>query len=169
MVGTSGSGKTTLAARLAKAIGATHVELDALFWEEGWREADVETFRERAASALRSRRWVACGNYWSKLNDITWAQADTVVWLDLPFRTCYRRIVIRTLQRSLMRVQLWSGNRETIGGLWQSDSLLREIRARKQQFATRYAEATDDPQFAHVTVIRLRSPREVRRWSRTNL
>src|SRR5687767_12884147 len=95
VVGTSGSGKTTFARRLAAATDGVHVELDGLFWDAGWQEADIATFRERAMVALAAPRWVACGNYWSKLNDLTWARADTVIWLDLPVTTCRRRIVVR--------------------------------------------------------------------------
>ena len=166
VVGTSGAGKTTLARDLAAALGARHVELDALFWEPGWQEAEVEDFRRRVAAALDVPRWVACGNYWSKAKDLTWARADTVVWLDLPARTCYRRIVVRTVRRSLGRVELWSGNRESIRNLWGPSSLLREVRPRKALFATRYVEAAADPAFAHLDVVRLRSHREVRRWRR---
>ena len=165
VVGTSGSGKTTLARHLAQVISVPHVELDALFWNADWEQADIQTFRARAAAALDGDRWVACGNYWSKLKDLTWARADTVVWLDLPLRTCYRRIVSRTLTRSVLRQQLWGGNRESVANLWASDSLLREIGGRKKQFAQRYGTATQE--YPHLIVVRLTSAADVRRWRRT--
>lgn len=166
VVGTSGSGKTTTARRLAAVLDARHVELDALFWNPGWEEADVPTFRARVCDALDTPSWVACGNYWSKLRDMTWASADTVVWLDLPVRTCRRRVVVRTLQRSLLRRDLWSGNRERLGDLWAADSLVRPLRARKRAFTARYAGAAADTSFAHIEVVRLTSPAQVRRWMR---
>jgi adenylate kinase family enzyme len=164
VVGTSGSGKTTFARRLATVIDAPHVELDALFWNPNWQEADLQTFRARAAEALSGPRWVACGNYWTKLKDITWGRAGTVIWLDLPAATCYRRIVLRTARRTLLREVLWSGNRETITALWATESLLRDVKSRKTTFTERYGAATKDPAYAHINVVHLTSAREVRRW-----
>ncbi len=42
VIGTSGSGKTTVARRIAESLGFPHVELDALHWEPGWKEAPID-------------------------------------------------------------------------------------------------------------------------------
>ena len=36
VVGTTGSGKTTVAAELARRLGVSHVEMDALYWGPDW-------------------------------------------------------------------------------------------------------------------------------------
>jgi adenylate kinase family enzyme len=81
VVGTTGSGKTTLAQQLAERLGYPHVELDALHWEPNWTEAPLDLFRARTAHALAGDTWVVDGNY-SKVRDIVWSRADTVVWLE---------------------------------------------------------------------------------------
>ena len=80
VVGTTGSGKSTLAERLAARIGGDFVDLDALNWGPNWTPAPIPEFRRRAAAALSGERWVVAGNY-SKLRDIVWGAADTLIWL----------------------------------------------------------------------------------------
>ncbi|MCY3700151.1 MAG: hypothetical protein OXH46_11095, partial [Gemmatimonadetes bacterium] len=54
VVGNSGSGKSTLGARLAEAMGAPFVELDALNWLPGWvglNQTDPDRFERRIREA----------------------------------------------------------------------------------------------------------------------
>ena len=107
IVGTSGSGKTTVAKRAAEALRFPFVELDALHWEPDWQEAPVEVFRERVSEATRESPWVVDGNY-SKVRDIVWARADTVIWLDYSFTLIFLRLLWRTFRRVINREELWS-------------------------------------------------------------
>jgi adenylate kinase family enzyme len=167
VVGLTGSGKTTLAGQLASRMDVPHVELDALFWEPGWVEAYPHVFRARIAEATSGHGWVTCGNYWSKAaHDILWPRADTIVWLDLPLRVALRRVTVRTVRRGLTGVELWSGNREHLGGLWAKDSLLRWAVANHSRLRDRYLASVDDPLWSHLEFVRLRTPGAVRRWLR---
>lgn len=58
VVGTSGSGKTTLARDLARRLGFSHIELDALNWEADWVTAPFARpeFRHLHVIQLRSPR-----------------------------------------------------------------------------------------------------------------
>jgi hypothetical protein len=84
VVGTTSSGKSTLAERLANKLEHDFIELDALHWEPGWKDAPLDVFRERVETATRARAWVVAGNY-SSARDIVWSRAEAVVWLDYPF------------------------------------------------------------------------------------
>jgi adenylate kinase family enzyme len=163
VVGTSGSGKTTLAQRLARNLNIPHVELDALHWGPDWTPAPLELFRERTARALGVEAWTTDGNY-SRVRDIVWGRADTVVWLNFPLLLVLWRVTWRTLRRSITRQELWSGNRESLREAFFGDSIiryaLRSHRRRKQQ----YPELFRQPEYRHLHVIELRSPGEVRRW-----
>jgi broad-specificity NMP kinase len=112
VVGTIGSGKTTFARKSAKLLDVPHVELDALHWEPNWVEAPNYLFRERVKQSLEGDSWVVDGNY-HQVRDIVWSRADTVVWLDYPFRTIIDRLARRTLRRILTHEELWNGIRNT--------------------------------------------------------
>lgn len=166
VVGLSGSGKSTFARTVAEALELPCVELDSLYWEPNWVDADPEVFRSRVAEATKGDRWAVCGNYWSKLGPYLWGRADTVIWLDLPLWLVEVRSVRRTVWRALSRAELWSGNRERIRHLWASDALWRYNLQSCRRLRARYSQAMDDPQWSHITFYRLRSRREVRDWVR---
>lgn len=66
VIGASGAGKSTFARRLSAALGAPHVELDAINWQPGWRDLsgqDPEEFRRRVSAALAADAWVSDGNF----------------------------------------------------------------------------------------------------------
>src|SRR5262249_29948937 len=110
VIGVTGSGKTTFAASLASRLHLPHVELDALHWEPDWRMAELEVFRNRVGSAAAGDGWVIEGNY-SKVRDLVWARADTVVWLDYSFPLTFVRLLRRTIARVRTGEELWNGNR----------------------------------------------------------
>ncbi len=163
VVGTTGSGKTTVASRLAARLGCPHIELDALHWAPGWQEVPLETFRARLAEAIQAERWVVDGNY-SKIADLTWRQADTIVWLDYPFFTVFRQLLWRTLRRIATRELLWGTNRESLGAMLGRDSILlwmlKTYRRRRKQYPILFRQ----PEYAHLTVVHLRSPVQTRAW-----
>lgn len=164
VVGTSGSGKSTFAAQLAARLRVPLIELDALNWGPSWTPADVETFRERARLATAADAWVCDGNY-SAVRPIVLERSDTVVWLDLPLRTCLWRVLRRTARRARTGEDLWgSGNRESWRKQVGRDSLawwvITTHRRRRRDYETRFA----DPALAHVRVHRFRSSSAAEAW-----
>jgi adenylate kinase family enzyme len=167
VVGTSGSGKTTLAHRLAQQLGIPHVELDALHWGPNWTHAPPDVFRERAAEALSGQAWTTDGNY-STVRDIVWERADTVVWLDYSLPVVMGRVTWRTLRRSIRREELWNENRERLQeALLSRDSIvwwaLRTYNRRKKEYPNLFSQ----PEYAHLNIVHLRSPRAAREWLST--
>jgi adenylate kinase family enzyme len=161
--GVSGSGKSTLGRRIAERIGAPYVELDALHHGPNWTEASADELQARVRPLVAQDRWVIDGGYRGKLGDLVVQRADTFVWLDLPIRIWTRRLAWRTFRRLLTREELWNGNRERLNFLfterpnlfgWAWQSHFRHRREFPEWIASQ-------PQ---MTLVRLRSPREVRRW-----
>jgi len=142
--GPSGSGKSTLARALAERLAVPVVELDAIYHgRPGWDDLSRDEFREAVAAILARETggWVIEGNY-GMVRDLILPLAETAVWLRLPFRTVYPRLVRRTIVRGLRHELLWgishwrAGIRNTAAGLARIPH--------------------------HARVIELRSPRAVR-------
>ena len=163
----SGSGKSTLGRALAGAIGAGFLELDSVFHQPGWVPLPDEDFRRRVGAAVAGERWVIDGNYSSKVRDLIWARADTVVWLDLPRWIVMRRVIWRSVNRAVRRTELWNGNREQWRNLFRRDKEESIIAWAWQTHAanrTKYAAAMADPAYAQLHFVRLKNPAEVRRF-----
>lgn len=163
VIGTTGAGKTAFAARLAAALGADHIELDALHWEPGWTPADRDAFRGRVADALSGDAWVTCGNY-RAVRDIVWSRADTVVFLDYPLPLMFGRLLRRTARRVVSRERVWGHSTETVRDVFARDSIfvwqLKTFRAKRRH----YREALADPRWAHIEFVRFRRPHEADAW-----
>lgn len=160
----SGSGKTTVGRALAERLGVPFVELDALVHGPGWTETGDEELRRLLTPILAEPAWVVDGSYSRKLGTMVLDSADTVVWLDLPIRVWFPRLVRRTARRVVRREELWNGNRETLrGALWGRESLFvwafrSHVRRRRA-----YPRA-----LAGYDVVRLRTPEEVTTWLETS-
>lgn len=163
VVGGPGSGKSTLARRAARALSASHVELDSIWWQQGWVHVEPVEFRNAVRDVLDSApRWVVDGNYVDEIAQSVWPLADTLVWLDFPRRTGFRRAVLRSVRRLLRKQELWNGNRERLDVL--SPQSLRRLWSRWPSYSERIRVLLDSTDIPHLTVVRLKSSEEVRRW-----
>jgi adenylate kinase family enzyme len=161
--GTSGAGKTVLAAEVARRLGLTYIELDALHHGPNWAEPTAEEFRARVQAALDAAPcgWVVDGSYDSKLGETVLGPADTIVWLDLPLRVKLPRVWDRTISRIRTNAELWNGNKES----WRGAFVGREslfvwmLRAHVRHRREWPEFIGDDPR-----CVRLRSVADVDRW-----
>ena len=102
------------------------------------------------------------GNY-SVVHEIVWVNADTVVWIDLPYTTVLSRTIRRTVRRTLTRQELWNGNREHFSNLWSVNpekSIIAWAATRHGVYRRRYSEAERDQRWANLRFVRLRSQAE---------
>ncbi len=166
VAGVSGSGKTTFAARVSTTLGVPHLELDALHHGPGWvpRPEFLDDVRTFAAAEA----WVSEWQYTAKgVNEILPPRAQLVAWLDYPDRIVRARLWRRTLGRSILRKELWNGNREPT--LWKlatttdpEENVLRWQTKTLHRWRERMpAHAAE---FSHLAIVRLRHPREARAW-----
>ncbi len=164
--GPSGSGKSTFARELGEALGLAVAELDALFHLPGWEEPGREEFLAKIRTWMDSHPegWVLDGNYHGRAKDLLFGRADTVIWLKLPFRVVYPRLVKRTLRRAWTRELLWGTNRES----WRQTLMSREsmlvwgVRYWRPHHRRTRAALRDAPPGMGVVV--LRSTQEVRAY-----
>ncbi|MFD3326754.1 adenylate kinase [Streptomyces sp. NPDC058701] len=165
VVGISGAGKSTMARALGVRHGLPFHELDALhFTGPGW--AVNPAFAEDTARLAGAERWVFDSLGYPAVRDLLWERADTVVWLDHPRYVVMRRVLLRSLRRSLTRERLFGGNREAWREWLRADHpawwAWREYEPRRAEILRR----AGDPRFAPLELVRLRSPRAAEAWLR---
>jgi adenylate kinase family enzyme len=141
--------------------------MDALYWLPNWQANPLEQFRTDVQAALDAcpQGWICVGNY-RHVQDLGLAQADAVLWLQLPFRVCFWRVCKRTITRAWTKQPLWEGNpnRES----WRQSFFSRKsillfaITNRKRQMGNIRHGLSATPH--HAAVIELHSARAVRRW-----
>jgi adenylate kinase family enzyme len=165
VIGGSCCGKTTLAKELARRLGVTHIEIDALHHDAGWTEAPAEVLQARVDAAMEAapEGWVADGNYHAKIGVSVLERADTLIFLDLPQWTALRRVVWRTASRALTGEELWNGNRETFRNSFLSrQGIVWWVVTQHGKYRKTWPERYEA--LPHLEVVRLRSARAVRRW-----
>ena len=156
----SGNGKTTLGRALAEKLGVPFVELDALVHGPDWQETSDEDLRRQIEPVLRQEGWVIDGTYMRKLGTLVLDGADTVVWLDLPTRVWFVRLLRRTGRRLTGRERLWNDNQESLkNAFWGRESLFGYALT-QQPIRRREWPRT----LARYPVVRLRSQAEIEHW-----
>lgn len=167
VVGNSGSGKTSLAAAVSARLGCEHIELDSIHHLENWTPIDRQAMREIVTDRIRAESWVIDGNYGTLVQDLVFAAADTVVWLDLPRWRVMSRVVRRTLGRILTRRELWNGNREQFRKVFKRDpeeNIILWAWTQHSDYRKKYESAAADPTNQHLTWVRISSPRRQKEW-----
>jgi len=165
VVGSTGSGKTTVAFAIGDTLGIPVLELDSVHWGPNWTPAERDTIRKEVREFIPGDAWVVDGNYRSLAQDLVWDAADTVVWLDLPFRTAAAQLLRRTWIRAIHRERLWAGNRESLRkALLSRDSILWWLAKTHGKNRSRYLHDMSTGAYPHLQWIRLCSRREVDAW-----
>ncbi|MGF1677269.1 MAG: adenylate kinase [Rivularia sp. (in: cyanobacteria)] len=163
IIGTSGAGKTTLAHEVSHSLMIPHFELDSFYWEPNWMTASANIFRYRVEKALVGSSWIVDGNY-SKVRDIVWGNADTLVWLDYSFPVVINRVLRRTFHRIMTQQQVCNGNYETWKKAFSRDSIilwaLQTYHKRKKEYPILF----NKPEYSHLNIVRLSSPQAARDW-----
>jgi hypothetical protein len=170
VIGTTGSGKSTLAEELSRMLGLDYIELDALHWLPEWNHVSDEELRNRVDLATRSEAWVIAGNY-SVVRDISWPRAETAIWLDYPLWTIFWRLWRRTWSRWWNKDLLWGTNYERLlpqFKIWSAEDslfhwLFKTYWRRKSEFPLLFMR----PEFAHLTILHFKNPRETEAWLQT--
>lgn len=160
--GVTGSGKSTLGRALARALELPVIELDAINWQRpDWQMLPEDEFRAYVEAAIEAAPdgWVCEGNY-SSVSDVVLSKIDTLIWIHLPWRVSFYRMVKRTLTRAARREVLWGVQRESLrANFFSKDSLILWGIHHHRASVRRTQGLMND--MTHVQRIELRSAKEV--------
>lgn len=159
VLGCSGSGKTTLAAQLADQFGLPFVPTDDIYWAADWTpvpEAEVRAWLDKTTS---SPHWVLDGNFDAQ-RDILWSRALVAVWLDLPWTTTVLSVARRNFQWWMSGEAIWGGVRMTLSKAVSGIRHAAKSHSLKRRTYPHLLGA-----FPDLTVIHIRSRRELARWT----
>ena len=92
ITGNAGSGKSTLAAELGARLNIPVFGLDNIVWQPHWRKTPEIEKRDRIALLVSQPTWVIEGVSTQAID-----VADTVIFLDVPRRRCYKRAAKRNV------------------------------------------------------------------------
>ena len=161
--GTSGAGKTTLAIEVASVLGLPRTELDALHHGPNWTPRD--TFIADVRHLAQQPEWITEYQY-ADARPILLEACDLIVDLALPRALVMRRVIGRTVRRSVGREVLWNGNVEpplrTI--FTDPDHVVRWAWKTHRRGSERIAVI--ERERPDLAIVMLRSPREVAVWLR---
>lgn len=162
VIGTTGSGKSTFARKLAVKINASYISLDLLFWKANWQATEDDEFFPKIREAISADTWIVDGNYF-RTQEITWAQADTIIWIDLPFWLTFYQCFTRGLDRALSKQELWpgTGNVESFSRMLSKDSILLWLIKTYKRNKIRYEQKEREAKAMGLSFYRLRSRSEM--------
>jgi adenylate kinase family enzyme len=96
IIGGPGSGKSTLAKKLGQLTGLPVFHLDAVYWRPGWTAPPEEEWLAAVQEIAARDAWIMEGGC-SSTFPIRMRRAETAIWLDLPRRICFPRVLKRLL------------------------------------------------------------------------
>ncbi|MFW9974667.1 MAG: AAA family ATPase, partial [Candidatus Thorarchaeota archaeon] len=88
---------STLGERLGRILRVPIVHLDQYYWKPNWINTTEEEWRVIVRELISSDSWVMDDNYTSTLK-LRSAAADTIIFIDIPRRLSYLRVISRFLR-----------------------------------------------------------------------
>ena len=134
-------------------------ELDSLRRDSAGREIASDEFADAVASLAGGDEWIIDGHY-RDVRHLIWGRADTVVWLNYPLSVVAGHLFhrIRSKQGSGA-----AGGAKPAGpkASWRRRfaRISKTLRERRE-----YGRLLCGPEFAHVTVVELKSPDAAQEW-----
>ena len=123
--GKPGSGKSTLSQALAAITGLPLHQLDGLYYDKKGNRVESEAFEAAHDAILSSDAWLVDGFGTLASFNKRLDAADTLIYIDLPYKTSYWLVTKRLFTGFFTRPNGWPEGSSTFKGSWQSYQTLR--------------------------------------------
>lgn len=123
--GKPGSGKSTLSKALAAASGIPLHPLDSMAYHASGEPVERATFDAAHDAVLASERWIIDGLGPLASFNQRLAEADTLIYIDLPYWLSYGLVTKRLLKGLVVRPEGWPEGSSVLKGTLQSYRMLR--------------------------------------------
>ena len=157
VIGNGGGGKSILARALGRHLGIPVHEVDEVQWLPGWRRAPLDEVAPILEGWAADDAWIIDGFGPWPVIDRRMGRADTIVYVDLPFRThlwwAAKRQVVSFAQR-----RAWAGQSAPPPSLLLFRTL-RRVHAMRPDLLELVTKGGRGTKLVH-----LRSPREMAQW-----
>jgi adenylate kinase family enzyme len=164
IVGATGSGKTHLARALADRLQLPLFELDDFRWDSSGRELPREDFIDAVRKLATREEWIIDGHY-REVRHLIWDFAEVVVWLNYPLHLVAARLLRRfRRKRKAGRARADASNLPQQPQITWADRLWRIGRTIRER--GEYRRLLHAPEYRHVRIVELKSPRAADSWLR---
>ena len=123
--GKPGSGKSTLSKRLASATGIRLHALDLIEYKKNGDKVDSATYDEAHENILSSKSWIIDGFGPIESFNKRLGVADTLIYIELPYRVSYWLVTKRLLKGLLVKPEGWPDGSSVLKGTLESYRVLR--------------------------------------------
>lgn len=123
--GKPGSGKSTLSQKLAAQTGIPLHQLDSIMYQPNGTVIDRQAFDTAHEHIMAEDQWIIDGlgpidAFFKRLE-----QADTLIYIDLPYWLCYWLVTKRLIKAIFVHPDGWPEGCSVLKGTWQSYKTLK--------------------------------------------
>jgi len=150
--GKPGGGKTTLAKKLSHIYGLNHYPLDLIEYRGNSERVTREEFMRVHKDLMSNESWVVDGlgvlqAFWERIES-----ADTVIYIDLPYRVHYWWVIKRYIKGLFVRPEGWPEGSSIFKGTiasWKYLGLSRSFWT--PELLDKIKGKTEGKKFVHIT------------------
>ncbi|SFS13812.1 hypothetical protein [Yoonia litorea] len=127
--GKPAGGKSTLSCKISEATGIALFPLDLMEYHQNGELVDRDVFYQKHAELIASDKWVIEGlgtmrSFWDRID-----AADTLVYVDLPYRIHYWWVIKRFLKAPFVKPLGWPEGSSVLKGTLAGFKYLKLSRA----------------------------------------
>jgi len=114
---------------------------------------------------INCNSWVIDGNY-KRTNHLTWSQADTIIWIDLPKYLTFFQNFKRSFTRAINSENLWGheGNNESFTRMFSKDSVTLWMLKTYDKNRLEYQRRMKSQEYQKINFFHLKSRREIKNF-----